>query len=68
MRDQHPVSWLLDKLQPGVYEPLMQWLHSVDPDCMILPSCFVMPDCWKLKQTSCLPHLSKGWESMFMID
>lgn len=45
MRDQHPVTWVLEKLQPGVYEPLMQWLQSVDPDCVILPSSFTMPDC-----------------------
>ena len=46
LKDQHPVSWLIETLKPELYEPLAEWVDEVLGEEILKPHGIVMPDTW----------------------
>ena len=50
LKDEHPVSWLMQNLKPELYEPVTQWLDEVMGCETRRPEALVMPDMgWQIK-------------------
>lgn len=44
--DEHPVRFVLDTLNPGIYDGLMTWLNEMSDDMFTHPCEFKWPVFW----------------------
>ena len=50
MQEQHPVSWLLDKMDVNLYPALIQWIHEIMEAAPYDPSTVTMPDWFNVEK------------------
>lgn len=44
MKDEHPVSWLIQSLKPDLYPALADWIDSILGESSLRPQAVIMPE------------------------